>query len=296
MKKKILVTGATGFLGSHLLAGLKDSYTLIGLKRRTSDTWRIREFLSEITLYDADQVPLENIFKEHNIDGIIHAATAYGHHSDAADIVLSNILFPLRLLTLGEKHEIGFFINTDTFFNTDGFSNDYLSAYTLSKKHFVEWLKLFSKRSVKVLNLKLSHVYGPRDGSEKFIPSMLEKMSHHEPKIDLTLGQQLRDFVYVEDVVKVYALAISRIGEIEAPYTELEVGTGRMTSIREFLALMRDLIPSTSVLNFGALPYRKDEIMRHCADLTGLRKTLGWVPSLDIRDGLTKLIQRKESL
>ena len=110
MKKRILLTGATGFLGSHILETLRENSEVIILKRSFSDTGRIRDFLPGVVHYDADTTPLEHIFKERSIDGIIHAATEYGRHKGPDEVVASNVVFPLKLLELGISHGISFFI------------------------------------------------------------------------------------------------------------------------------------------------------------------------------------------
>ena len=79
MRKCILLTGATGFLGSHLLKALVNKgYEVIALKRSTSDTWRLKGFESSFKSYDIDLVPLQKVFEDQYIDTIIHTACLYG--------------------------------------------------------------------------------------------------------------------------------------------------------------------------------------------------------------------------
>lgn len=290
MKKTILLTGATGFLGSHILESLRKTSDVIVLKRSFSDLRRVREFLPGLACYDADKTPLENIFGEHRIDGIIHVATEYGRNKGADEIVASNVVFPLKLLRLGISNKISFFLNTDTFYNMEGFASSHLFHYALSKKQFEAWLKISQKQGSRILNLKLSHFYGSRDNAEKFVPEMLSKMLSHEARIELTGGRQKRDFVYVDDVVKAYCLLVEKIDGIRDPYLELEIGTGRSVSVKDFLTVMKRLTQSRSVLEFGKLPYRENEIMEHHAQTSGLVRALGWKPEISIEEGLTMLI------
>ena len=294
MKKVILLTGATGFLGSHLLAGLKDHYSVIILKRSHSDLGRVRAWLPEVIPYDVDHTPLEDIFGKHKIDGIIHAATDYGYHHNDEAIVASNVVFPLKLLRLGTAQKVSFFLNTDTFFNTEGYCYSHLSHYALSKKHFEDWLKQYAGGTTKILNLKLSHVYGPGDKEPKFVPTLLGQMLRNELSIALTGGKQRRDFVSIEEVVKAYQLLLEAIDHIQEPYLEVPVGTGKSVSIKEFVTRMHALSQSVSKLEFGKLPYREGEIMKHCADTTVLEKILHWKPRVDIQEGLAKLIQSEK--
>ena len=111
MNKTILITGATGFLGSHITWTLfNEGFSIIILKRSFSDIWRIREIIDKIRYYDIDKVELEIPFKENEIDCIIHTATNYGKKREKiSEIIETNVVFPLKLL------EIATFFNTDTF-------------------------------------------------------------------------------------------------------------------------------------------------------------------------------------
>ena len=77
MPKKILLTGATGFLGSHLLSALlANGHNVVVIKRSTSNLERISKYVSTIKMYDIDTVDLEKIFKIELVD-VVHAATNY---------------------------------------------------------------------------------------------------------------------------------------------------------------------------------------------------------------------------
>ena len=72
----ILLTGSTGFLGSYLLKSfVKSGYEVIALKRSTSNTYRINDYLKKVTLYNIDKVNLEDIFKKHKINIVINTVT-----------------------------------------------------------------------------------------------------------------------------------------------------------------------------------------------------------------------------
>jgi CDP-paratose synthetase len=289
---KILMTGATGFLGSHLAKKLvlerKDD--LIVLKRTFSNLERIELIKDKVKFYDIDTIDLTKIFDENNIDLIIHTSTEYGRGSFTSNIIESNVVFPLRLLELFNKSGGKYFINTDTFFTkkeNNGYS--YLNGYVYSKRYFNE-LSTFLKDHVKLINMRLEHIYGPYDNDDKFTVQIIQRLLNNEEKIDLTPGLQLRDFVYVDDVVNAYDSVIRNIEEIKSN-SIFEVGQGKVYSIQDFVTYAKSLTGSCSKLFFGSIPYRPNEIMYSNANITPI-KDLGWLPLIDLKEGITLMINQ----
>ena len=287
--KTILIVGINGFLGSHLAKSFKDNYKIIGLTSNTNNLSRIDK--EEFEVFSSSDKEIANIFENNTIDIIIYAATQYQSSGNKLfSLFNTNVILPFKLLELSKQHNIKSFINVDTFFNNPQYSYSYLSDYTLSKKHLVEWLKIFStKCSFKVVNMKIFHMYGEGDSNNKFIPSMIVKISNNEPFINLTKGEQKRDFIYIEDVVEAFQTVASSISSLDN-FQEFEVGTGTSISIHDLLITIKKMLNSSTKLNFGSLEYRKNEIMISKADNSTLLK-LGWKVKHDIIEGLRKSIQ-----
>ena len=292
MTKTILLTGATGFLGSHLLSVLiKEGYKIVILKRSFSDTRRIDPIIFQIKTYDIDVTPLEVAFEEQKIDAVIHTATNYGRKNHyISKIVEDNLLFSLKILETASNY------NTGLFFNTDTLQSKFFSDYALSKKQFVDWLRFFSEtKKIKIVNLRLDHIYGTGDDNSKFIVWLMEQMLLEGNGINLTQGNQKRDFIYVDDVVNVYLLFLHQ-PEILSEFNEFDVGTGEQISIREFVLDLKDTMeklynkPITTKLNFGAIPYRKGETMEVAEDVNPLFN-LGWKPNITLTEGLKRVVE-----
>ncbi len=287
--KHILLTGATGFLGSHLLeALLTQGYKVTILKRSTSDTWRIKHLMDHVSAFNVDQVEIDEAFKAEKVDAVIHTACSYGRHGQRAyEVVETNLVFALKVL------EAATFFNTNTFFNTDTLLPRYLNAYSLSKKHFSDWLKQRSQ-VIKVVNLKLELMYGPKDDQTKFVPWLTGQLEQGVSRIPLTEGSQQRDFIYIDDVVSAYLLTLKKADQLPK-YTELDVGTGELTSVRDFVsgifAAYKSLNPSTTTeLGFGDLPMRDGEMMTVKVDNSAL-KGLGWCATTQKTEGIKKLFK-----
>lgn len=284
--KTILLTGATGFLGSHLAeALLKNNFRVLCYHRPQSDFSRLQSVKNEIQWFNVDNgldVPFKSV---DTIDHVIHTATNYGRNREAGStLVEANLVFPLRIVELAE------FFNTATFFNTDTVLYKYLNSYALSKKQLCEWLKTFAKNT-KVINIKLEHIYGPKDDNSKFIASIINQCQQNIKKINLTLGEQKRDFIYIDDAVDAYIKLLHCYDVYEGNYCDVELGSGHAVSIKHLVETIHKLTNSQSILAFGALPYRENEIMESVADCSALKK-IGWLPHFDIERGILKTLEK----
>ena len=290
------MTGATGFLGSHVLKELLNSTedNVIVLKRTSSNVWRIKdEIKSErIKVYDTDKGGISRI-NFTDIDTIVHCAIEYGRTSDSClDVLKSNLMFPIQLLEIAAQNNIRTFINTDSYFNKDNLFYSYLYNYSLSKKSLVLWLKFFSRR-VNIINMMLEHIYGEYDNSDKFVESMIQRIAVNPVEsIDLTLGEQKRDFVYVKDVAKLYVEAISFSRKNRnLGYKQFDIGTGKSSSIRDFCRAIQVMSNSPTELNFGRIPYRDDEIMDSYANVKGLDLLIKNYKFYSIEEGIKSIMK-----
>lgn len=266
---KILLTGATGFLGSHLLKALRrEKFDVVILKRTTSDVSRIEKIIPQYLCFNSDEYPVEEIFDAEKIDVVIHCATVYSRNSlSAKDVIDGNIVFPLRLLEAAMGNRCLYFINTDTFFckqiseRLENGKKLYLPNYTLSKYQFHQWGKLRAiEGKITFINLQMEHIYGPDDSEEKFVKWLETQLSNNVPYVDLTDGIQLRDFVPVDKAVEAYIDVLKNIENMHG-YYNLEIGTGETTSIRQFAEKMKQDMESQTELRFGKIKRSQEEIM-----------------------------------
>lgn len=290
---KVVLTGATGFLGSHLLeALLKNGYEVAVLKRSHSNMRRILPHTGNIKTFNVDEIGMEEIFSTIGaVDVVIHAATFYGHsQGEIGEVFRSNVEFPFELLEQSQKSGCSVFINTDSFFSTPSNKYSHLLSYSLSKRHFREWCELISKQNgIKVVNLKLYHLYGVGDNEQKFCTDIINRCIHESGTIDLTQGEQRRDFVNVIDVVNAYIAVIESSNLLLSQYNDFDVGYGRSFSIREFVEKVHEVTDSNAFLNFGALPTREGEFEGATANISFLRE-LGWKPEITLENGISIIV------
>lgn len=294
----ILLTGATGFLGSRILAALlKNGNEVVIVKRSFSDTQKISEYLDheKLHIFDIDVADPRNIFEKHAVKTIVHAATEYGRgETPVFKILEANLILPIRLAELGINYGVKCFINTDSFFNKGNSSYSNLLNYSLSKKSLLVWLNQISKK-LKIINVVLEHIYGPYDDGSKFVESVIQKIAIQKShKISLTHGHQKRDFVYIDDVVDAYMKLITYADKHDFTFKTFEVGTGQSFQIRDFVELVKNISISPTELCFGDIEYRSDEIMDSKADISQLSE-LNWAPTTTPKHGIEKILREYNS-
>ena len=287
MPECVLITGATGFLGSYLTHALLDNgYMPVVLKRKNSDKKRIADVIDEIRVYDTDEV--EKAFSEQHISAVFHTACSYGRNGESYEsIIQSNVLFGIKLLETAIRFKV------ETFFNTDTLLQRNVNSYALSKKQFSEWLKNASDK-IQVINLRIEHMYGKKDGTVKFVPWLIEQLENNVPEIKLTSGIQKRDIIYISDIVSAFLLLLEKRKCLGA-FSEFDVGTGQLVSVRDFVESLyaqyqeKHQNVSTKLL-FGAVPYWEGEQMEVKEDVSPL-KSLGWKTTVSYVDGIKKLLE-----
>ncbi len=281
------MTGATGFLGSHILKKLIDiGKKIVIIVRDDSSLLRINNLKGFSTfVINKDFSNIEDLYNEHSINIIIHVATEYGRNSPNSTVLSSNVSFPTKLIELADRKNLKLFINTDTF--SSKFQNSsYLKNYISSKKVFKEYLKSLS--DIQVFTLQLEHIFGEFDSKGKFFTFLLDSMLSNQESIELTTGTQKRDFIYVSDVVDAYVTVLNNRNSLKN-YEEFEVGRGVSISVREFVSIIHKISGSKSKLLFGALETRSDEIQYSKANNSNLH-LLGWKPNFTIEMAIKRIL------
>ena len=284
----ILLTGATGFLGSNLLTRLvKDGHNVTILVRNSSTFQRITHLLEHVTVHTTRNTDYKDMLYSGKIESIIHCATNYGRGEvDPSELLDANLIMPLQLLQAGCDSGVRCFVNTDTILDKG------VSDYALSKCQFREWLAKYSHNMVCV-NIALEHFFGPHDDPTKFVSFIIRQLLNNADSMPLTLGEQKRD----DDIVSAFLLIIDNCTSLESGNLDYEIGTGVTITIRDFVELTKQIAGNTHTqLIFGAIPYRKNEAMGITVNTSAIRD-LGWYPGTSLIEGLSKTIeQEREAL
>lgn len=288
----ILLTGATGYLGSYLaqaFVAAGDSVTV--LRRSSSDMRRLAAIQSALVVYDLDRDGLATAFNDQRFDAVVHTATCYGRKGESPSEVFDvNEAWPLRLLETAAAMATPLFINTDTSLDR------LLNPYALSKKQFREWGYYFANQQrIRFVNVVLEHFYGPGDAAAKFVTHVIRRCLGDEPELQLTAGTQQRDFIHIDDVIAAYLLLAHHESGAGPAFREYGLGSGATVAVRDLVTMIRDLTGASTHLDFGAVPLRQNEVMVSRADIAALR-SLGWQPRISLAAGLAQTIEMEKQL
>ena len=287
--KTILLTGASGFLGSHLLTKfIGEGYKVVVLKRSTSNLWRINDRIANVESYDIDQTDLNIVFKKVRIDIIVNTVCSYGRRDESVvDIVNSNLTFGLNLIEQGIKNNVRTFINTDSSLPRN------TNEYSLSKAQLTDWLQLYANR-IDIVNFRIEHMYGPKDDTTKFIPWLVNEMINGIGDINLTSGIQRRDFIHVEDVVNAYSLILKQSKQLNG-YHQFDICKNELVEIKDLVLQIAERVRQAKDmdilerLKFGVIPYRANDLMFPDVNADRLL-ALGWNHTVGQKEGLDNYI------
>ena len=140
-------------------------------------------------------------------------------------------------------------------------------------------------------HLRLFSVYGPEEDPRRLVASVVHSLLARSP-IELTPGDQVRDFVYVGDVAE--ALLTAALAPAADGLT-VNVGTGLQTTVRELCLRLADLTDGHDLLRFGALPYRAGERFQWRAATEHAQRSLGWRARTSLDDGLRLTVEAARS-
>jgi CDP-paratose synthetase len=292
-RKTILLTGATGFLGGHLLNTLaKKNYKIIITKRNNSNTSLIKNALKlkNVKAYNIERIEIEKLFNN-NIDIIIHTATSYGRTGETKNqIKKANYTLPLDLLKLGIKNNTSLFINSDTFLTKKNDTSPKNHNYITTKKDFLtKSKKIIKGTNINFANLIIEHMYGPADNPSKIIPWLIKKLLKNPASLPLNNGKQKRDFIYVDDVINAFIKTIEHSNKLPN-YTDFGIGTGKPVTFKTLVKNIKKHSKAKTVLAWGKYPTDSRDCSFSSAKKMNNKK-IGWKPTFSLNAGIKKTVE-----
>lgn len=302
---RALVTGASGFIGSHvvhkLLAAGSEVHALTSVVSSIYPT-RLVDARSDIRLHEAsltDRGALEQIADKVRPDYVFHLG-AYTHVGKSwnriDECVQVNVQGTVNLLMALAPYGYRRFVNTGTseiYGNVDvPFQEDTrphpISPYSVSKYAAEEYCRLFSEaHGWPIVRLRPFNAYGPGQTPDRVIPEIITRALRGE-RLRMTQGTQTREFNYVEDLADGFLQAATAAG---AEGTLLNLGCGQDVSIREVTTTILALMGNPIDAEFGAIPERPTEIPEMRCDPTRAQQLIGYRAKTSLSDGLAATIE-----
>jgi nucleoside-diphosphate-sugar epimerase len=301
----VLVTGASGFIGSHLTRRLvAEGAEVHALTPAVSSVYpgRLLDLREKITLHEAnitDRSAMDDLAKTVRPTVIFHLA-AYTHVGKSwqrvDECVQSNVQGTVNLLKALEPVGYDRFINTGTSeiygdidvpFREDAQVNP-CSPYSVSKYAAERFCRMFHQgHGWPIVMVRPFNAYGPAQSPDRIVPETIVRALRKQ-EMKTTSGRQTREFNYVEDLADGFVKLATTPG-IEGEIFNL--GCGEDVAIRDVVTMILDLMGNPIEAQIGALPDRPTEIWRMYCDNTRAIQRLGWTPTHSLEQGLTKTIE-----
>lgn len=294
----VLVTGAAGFIGLHLVAELiKDNNCVYALIENTDDIGRkkLTEMSPGVQIIDRMESMFQNPAYYPNFDVIFHLATvgvnpAFNKIALFCDV---NIKMVCQLIDFAKTNRSNLLVNFGSCFEYGDHGNVLLtedmdcrpeSLYAISKNASTNLAICYAKnRGVNLITVRPFGVFGEGEGNTRLAPSIIKSCLRNEV-IATTAGEQIRDFVNVKDVVK----AVITLTESDyVSYEVYNICSDNPTSVKDFIVEIIDTCGfDRSLVDFGGIPYRENEAMVFTGSNKKLQHIINYPFPRNHRDGI----------
>jgi nucleoside-diphosphate-sugar epimerase len=306
--KKILITGATGFIGANLAHYfLRLGFDIHVFIRKDSHTWRIRGLLKKIKATRLDLLnarAVKNAVLKIRPAYIFHAASYGGNYLqiETKKMIAVNFIGTVNLITACGDLDYKLFVNT-------GSSSEYgiksfpmkesdplepITDYGVSKAAGTLYAIGTAKREKRpIVTLRLFSPYGYYEGASRLVPTVIRAYLKGRD-LKVSSSDSVRDFVFIEDVLSAY-LKVTKNKQAAAGEI-INIASGRQNTVGDVVRITARLLGSKVKPQWGSIENPRYEPKHWQADITKAKKLLGWQPMFNLEQGLIKTIRWYESL
>ena len=294
---KVFITGATGFIGKHLVKRLTDeghdiTINLFGAEESPFDknvlTYRLNEF---------DNKNDTEFLRKEKFDGIIHLASLYltiHKPEEAIKLIESNVRFGTYLLECASNAEIKWFINTGTFWqNYQNATYSPVNLYAASKQAFESIARYYVEtEKIHFCTLRLSDSFGPNDTRPKIF-NLWERISKTGEKLEMSPGDQTIDILFVDDICDAFKslAAYLQTRPFDIPNGAVYAAKAdKRYTLKKLAAEFEEVVGCKLNISWGGKSYSKREVMNPWDKGEVIP---GWHPKISVREGI-KIMYMKE--
>lgn len=299
--KRILITGASGFIGMHLCQILdEEGYKLYAILR-SENSYRpeLQRLKSLIPIY-CDLRNIKNLLclmSDISVDTVIHLAWQGVSGNDRSNyrMQLENVECTMNLITVAKKLGCNRFVgigSTAEFdaYNAsirDGFCPNLVSIYGTAKlaAHFIS-KSICNTYGIEHIWGILGNTYGRGDCSNNFI-NYCTKLLMHGGEAKFTTGEQFYDFIYVTDAVR----ALAKLTEYGKDKYSYYIGSGEPKRLKEYITMIRDIVNPKMEVSLGTIPHNGISSDADSFSIEKLVADTGYVPKVPFKDGIKRTIE-----
>ncbi|MDY3740239.1 MAG: NAD(P)-dependent oxidoreductase [Selenomonadaceae bacterium] len=297
--KKIIINGATSFVGVHLIEEWlkeKDVEIFAVVRPNSSNITRLpcgdKVHIIEREMEEYDK--LSNDIKKADYFYHLSWEGARSPHRDDKAIQSKNYICAIKAFDSAVKMGCSFFLGSGSqaeYGLTNGVVDEQYpcnpnTEYGKEKLHTYYELKRKAKEhNMHFIWTRIFSIYGKYDYAGTLVMSCISKMKNNEP-IDMTPGTQMWDYLNVKDAARAMKMF---------PLTECEngvynVASGEYKQLRWFVEAIKDVMKSSSELNFGIIPFGINGPVNLMPDVDKIMKTLNWKPNVSFNEGIAELL------
>ncbi|MBR3801555.1 MAG: dTDP-glucose 4,6-dehydratase [Rikenellaceae bacterium] len=322
MERKILITGGAGFIGSHLVRPMVNKYpnylivnldalTYAGNPANLRDVEQAENYRFErVDICDVEAV--REVFDRHSIDSVIHLA-AESHVDRSIDdpfaFARTNVLGTLTLLQVAKERwtdeapHLFYHVSTDEVYGSLGTEGAFTelsryephSPYSASKASSDHFVRAFHDTfGLPIVVSNCSNNYGPYQFPEKLIPLFINNIRERRPLPVYGRGENVRDWLYVEDHARAIDLIFHR-GRVGETYNIGGSNEWRNIDLVRLLVATTDrLLGRAEGEDDNLITFVRDRAghdLRYAIDSTKLREELGWTPEVTFEEGIERTVR-----
>ena len=295
--KRVIITGASGFVGANLTRRLLyDGYETHLLLRPGYRPERINGIRSDVRIHEIHLNDLDTVNRTVSRirpDWVFHLAAygAYSWQTDLQQMTLTNIQSTMNLVTTCVKTGFEAFVNAGSsseygYKNHPPTETEFLepnSYYAVTKAAATLFCRYTAQReNIPVTTLRLYSAYGPYEDPNRLMPTLIRRGLKKEFP-PLVAPDTARDFVYIDDIVDAFLLAAGSRGR--TPGAVYNVGTSIQTTIRQVVEVARQVLNISAEPKWGSMASRQWDTSCWVADNRLIRQDLGWTPRYSFEEG-----------
>ena len=282
----IIVTGATGFIGIHLVNSLREKHNLFILGQFPGDAEKLG---LPGTVADGNIHSLSAYLREYEISGIIHLASLYlsvHKPEEVKDLVASNVGFGTEVLEAASlSGSVKWFLNTGSIwqnYRSKGMEYNPVNLYAATKQAFIDMARYYVDAfGIRFCTLKLCDTYGPCDPRPKIF-KLFKDYSESGEILKMSPGEQLLDVLFITDIVSGFSRLVDMLSSGKPVDEQYVLSSGQQRTLRSLAEDFARISGRELQIEWGGRPYRDREVM-----VPWKGPVLpGWEPKVDLETGI----------